>query len=355
MGYTVTPLRLDAHREMLARLWTENMSETRIGAVVPERMRWLYEQAPEGRTTTVLCLDSGSGEAVGCGSFYARTTWVKGQRVRAGVLCDFAVAAAHRVGGAALAIQRALVDEARKGGLELLFGHPNAKSVAVFKRVGYRVLGETTAWVKPLRAEPRLREVLPWTQAATFAAVPIDVALRVFDRARSMAAPLRVRGEAMPRPDGRVDTLWSRARAQYGVVGEQSPEYLEWRYARFTTAEHQLFGAFARADGHPVAFAVYGLNGAKAIVCDLFADHLEVSAESLLLALAEYLRPRGVESLSLSYIGAPGFGTQLQSVGFLPRPGRRPVVVYPLELDDAARARVMDPTSWFMLEGELDI
>ncbi len=355
MAYTITPLRLDEHREALARLWAENMSDVRIASVISDRMRWLYEESPEGRATTMLCLDSGSGEVVGSGSFFQRPTWVGGRRLRAGVLCDFAVTRAHRVAGAALAIQRALVEAARADGLQMLYGHPNAKSVAVFRRIGYRVVGEASAWAKPLRCDHRLRDALRWKEAATVAAMPIDVALRALDRVRSAASPLRLRGEVIPRPDARTDALWKSARGQYGIVGEQSSHYLAWRYSRFTTAECRIFGVFPREEGRLVGFAVYTLNDRKAVLCDLFAEHLDVSAEPLLLHLADHLRRRGAESLSFSYVGPPAFGAQLLSVGFLPRPGKRPLVLHPTGAGEPLPARVMDPASWFMLEGELDI
>ena len=86
MAYAATPLSLEAHREALALLWAENMSDARIASVIPGRMRWLYDQPPDGRTTTVLGVHDGTGALVGCGSFFHRPTWVNGRRVRAGVL-----------------------------------------------------------------------------------------------------------------------------------------------------------------------------------------------------------------------------------------------------------------------------
>lgn len=355
MAYTVTPLRLDVHREALARLWAENMSDVRVASVVSDRMRWLYGEDPERRTTTMVCVDSDSGEIVGCGSFFRRAAWIAGRSIRAGVLCDFAVTRAHRVGGGAVAIQRALVDAARAEGVELLFGHPNEKSIAVFRRVGYHVVGEATAWAKPLVCPHAVGDMLRWKDAAAFAAVPIDAALRALDRVRAVGSPLRVRGELIRRADERVDALWKRGRTDSRIVGEQTAAYLAWRYERATTAKYRMFGVFPPEDGRLLAFAVYTTDGRKAAVCDLFGEHLETSAEPLLLHLSEHLRSQGLESVSLSYVGSAAFGAQLLSVGFLPRRGRRPLVVHAGDLGESLRARVLDPTNWFMLEGELDL
>lgn len=353
MTYAVEPFRLDKHREALARLWAENMTDERIASVIPHRMCWLYEPGPDGPVTTMLALHAESGEVVGCGSFFPRSIWVDGCRVRAGVLCDFAVKRAHRIAGAALAIQRALVEAGHAAGLELLYGYPNEKAIMVFKRIGYRVVGETTNWVKPLRSGYKLREINRW--AGPVAALPIDLSLRAIDLVRSARSGLHVRGEIIPFADGRADALWERARAGYRVVGEKSSAYLDWRYGRFITMEHRMFGIIPRGEKRLAGYAVYAVKDGKAFVRDLVAEQLETSAGALLLALAGHLRRQRIDKVSLCYLGSPVFVERLRWAGFVPRPEKRKLVIYLERLGESLRARVLDPTSWFMLDGELDI
>jgi len=355
MSYAVKPLRLDEHREALARLWTENMSDGRISALVPSRMRWLYEQGPDGPPTTLLCVVAESGDVVGCGSYFPRPTWIDGRRVQAGVLCDFAVTRNHRVLGAALAIQRGLVDAARGAGLELLYGYPNEKSLAVFKRIGYRVVGDTTTWVLPLRSGYKVRDVLPWRWAARLAAIPVDVGLALADRLRRLTIRMPARDELPAALDGRADALWARARAGYGIAGERSRAYLEWRYARFPTIEHRFFGTFSSGEDRLAGYAVFTVEAGRAVVRDLFADREETSEEALLLALAHRLRSEEVDALALSHFGNPEFGERLRGAGFLRRPGSRPLVLHPDVVPEGLRARALEPANWFMLDGELDI
>lgn len=353
MTYKVVPLRLDEHREALARLWAENMIDERIASVIPRRMSWLYEPGPAGSVTTLLALHSESGEVVGCGSFFPRSVWVDGRRVRAGVLCDFVVTRAHRFAGAAIAIQRALMEAGHSAGLELFCGYPNEQAIAVFKRIGYRVVGETTNWVKPLRSGYKLQEINRW--AGPVVSLPIDLGLRVLDLARSARDGLPVRGEVIPFADRRADALWERARAAYCVVGEKSSTYLDWRYGCFVTMEHRIFGIIARGEERLAGYAVYAVKGGEAFVRDLFAERLEASAGALLLALAGHLRRQGINKVSLSYLGSPLFVERLRRAGFMRRPGKRKLVIYLEGLDESLRVRVLDPANWFMLDGELDI
>jgi GNAT superfamily N-acetyltransferase len=354
MSYVTTRLRLPEHREALARLWAANMSDARIASAIPERMTWLYERAPDGPAITVLAVSEESGEAVGCGSLLPRAIRVDGRRVLAGVLCDFAVDRAHRNAGAALVIQRALAEAGRDAGLGLAFGYPNHKSVAVFKRIGYRVIGGTTAWSRPIRSGYKLRKALPWPWAVALCSAPIDLGLRAWDAAHALRVPSLLCSPA-PWPDELADGLWERARAGYGVVGERSTAYLHWRYALFPTAEHRAYGATrAGADGL-VAHAVFTLRGGTALVRDLLVEPEPGAAEALLLSLARHLRAGGADSLALSFIGSPTFGARLRSIGFVPRPGERAVIVLPLAIDEGLLGTLLDPARWFMLEGELDI
>lgn len=356
MSYTVKPFRLEEHRGALARLWAENMSDARIASALDGRMRWLYEERPDGPARTVLALEAESGEVVGCGSFIPRPTFVDGRPTRAGLLCDFAVTRAHRIAGAALAIQRALVEAAQADGVEWLYGYPNEKSLAVFRRIGYRLVGAASTWAKPLRAGYKLREALRSPGAAAIAAAPVDLALRALDGARSVRTRPRLRAEPLSPSDGRTDALWDRARPSAGVAGVRSAAYLSWRYGGFTTAEHHVLGFFPRRTERLAAYAVYTIAGGRAFVRDLFGERLdEGSAGAVLLALAHHLRARGADSVSLSYVGAPAFGARLRRTGFLPRPGNRPLVVHADGLAEGPRARVLDPSSWLALDGELDI
>lgn len=354
MSYAAVPLSLPEHREPLARIWAENMSDARIAASIPARMRWLYELAPEGGAVTMLAVVAETGEPVGCGSILPRTTWLSGRRVRAGVLCDFAVVRAHRNAGAALTVQRALAGAGRAAGLQLVYGYPNQKSLAVFKRLGYEVVGNVANWVKPLRSGYRLRTMLPWGWLAKAAAVPVDLGLRALDAARGLRTP-RLPGAVEPVPDARVDALWESARAGHALVGERSSSYLAWRYGRFPTLEHQSFLVARPGADRLSGYAVFAVEDGRASVRDVLVAPGSGAAEALLAGLTEHLRARGVQSISISYLGGPEFADQLRKAGFVRRGGERTLILDAAGLEPDARAGVLDPARWYMLDGELDI
>ena len=109
MAYVSTPFKLDEHKTALVKLWTDNMSDGGIAAVAEQRVSWLYQENPLGPALTWLVKDDASGAVVGCASLYPRSVSVRGEVVRAGIGIDLAVDKAHRVGGPAVILQRAVV------------------------------------------------------------------------------------------------------------------------------------------------------------------------------------------------------------------------------------------------------
>ena len=355
MTYAVTPCRLDEHREALERLWADNMSDQRIAEVLADRLRWLYAQGPEGPPTTMLCVVQETGEVVGCGSFVRRPLWVGGRRVMGGLLCDFAVARSHRVVGAALAIQRALLEAAPAAGAEVLYGYPNERSQAIFKRLGYQAVGQTSTWVKPLRTARLLRGALRWGWAAALAAGPIDLALALRDGVHRRLSARRLQGMVPVEPGDPTDDLWARARDAFGVTGERTAAFLRWRYGGFKTAEYRMVGLRAGPGPRLAGLAVYKVEGARAYLHDLLVDRGLATESALLLALAAHLRREGADAVSLVHLGDPVVEAELQRAGFLRRPGARSLVLHAAGLAEPLRAQLLQPHRWHMLDGELDL
>src|SRR5688572_13867646 len=113
MGYFATRFRIEEHKDALANIWRENMSDSGIAGVIDARMDWLYRQNPLGPTATWLVVEDASKEVVGCASLYPRNVWIDGQVMRAGIGIDLAIQKQHRVAGPAVILQRAIVKQHR--------------------------------------------------------------------------------------------------------------------------------------------------------------------------------------------------------------------------------------------------
>lgn len=372
MSYAAVPLRIEEHRAALCHLWAENMEDRRVASVINARLRWFYNENPYGAPRTWLTIQSpppaggspaGPGGApgpdgddvVGCGSYYPRDTFVRGRRLKAGILADFAIHKDHRAAGAAITVQRAVATNSAPLGVELLYGYPNKAGVQVFQRVGHKIVGEVSQWAKPLRAAYKLREFVQSPALAELAGFAVD-ALFWADDARLFAdRPLAFSTEITRAADARFDDLWARALPPALIMGERSAAYLNWRYATFKTAEYAFFCLVERRTGRLAGYIAYAIDDRKATIADLFCADMERDAAPLLLRFAVRMRLAGIDFLSLSYIGDAAFERQLEGLNFMRASGTRPLVVYSKGLPEDLKDEILDPRRWFMLDGELDI
>ena len=371
MAYSTVPMGPE-HREAVLKLWRESVYDPRIAAVAEQRFPWFYEDNPSGPASTWLGLVEPAHEVIGCGSLYPRTTLVEGRPLRCGVVCDFAVDKAHRIGGCAVAIQRAIVNQSAERGYDVIYGYPNKGSLPVVKRVGYELLGEATPYSRPLATGDKIRaqaagaragilrhplvaRALAAPHVAEAAGILVDLGLAAFDLARMLGALAAYRVEVGTRADARFDELWSR-RADARVMGEKSVAYLNWRYASFKTDAYRFFSLVERRTGRLAAYLVYSVDDDKAFVADLFTPRCDETVDHLLLHFAMWMRRERRSLVYLSYFGDPAFGKRLEALQFFRRPGDRQVILaVDKDLPAETAAALRQPANWFMLDGELDV
>jgi hypothetical protein len=245
MSYAATAFDPERHRQDLVRLLAENLP---VGtpSEVEARVDWFYSQNPAGHPATAIGVHTESGEVVGCGSYYPRTLFVPmhggaSREIHAGILCDFGVTKAHRSAGAAISIQRALAKGSYDSGLSFLFGSPNDNALAIFKRIGYRHLGDSVTYVKPLRSRSFLEKRGAPSAIASAGALAGDPVLATRDLGLMLPSMLRLKGDTVRAPDGAFDDLWARARRDW-VLGERSADFLRWRYGRAHGPPFEIFG-----------------------------------------------------------------------------------------------------------------
>ncbi|MGK4009072.1 GNAT family N-acetyltransferase [Sorangium sp. So ce1036] len=191
----------------------------------------------------------------------------------------------------------------------------------------------------------------------------LDASMALRDTAALLAKRVkggRVRTEITESADHRFDALWSRAKPS-PIAGERSAAFLNWRYARLGAVHYRFFCMLDRHDGRLLGYAVYTVRNNKVEVVDLFCEDHGPTADLLLLELCQAMRREGHASVGILLVSPPSFGARLRALGFFARPhppgvGSRWLVVHvdPSSPDELRRA-LLDPNSWFMTDGELDV
>ncbi len=378
MAYSAIALDLGAHEEILKSLWCENLSDPGISQAKERRVKWLYGENPAGPSRTFLVDDVSRDGLVGCASAYPREVVARGKHLRAGVLSDFAVKRSHRAAGAAVTVQRAIASASRGAGTALLYGYPNKASMPIFKRLGYKVVGEASDHIKPLRAgayldrliKPRLEKhagnLAPWLSEHALPGVVrvggilADIGVGLAERAARYGLGFDLVFEDTSRADGRFDALWERAQGRTAIEHPRDSAYLNWRYSDFTTTRYRFFAASSRRTGRLVGYVVYSAprdsSDGWVNAADLFVEDKSVHLDPLLAAFASAMRGEGHKAVCIAHVGNPELPARLARHGFVPRKNGRFLMVQvlegaPADLDEIAYLE----TSWSMLDGELDI
>lgn len=308
-------------RDTVLSVWWGNLGrEDRIAA----KYDWFYLSGPNGPPLLQLLLEASSGDFVGTACAGRRRMRFRGQDLHAGVLVDLAVLPEHRSLGPALMLQQGLID-AGKQQLDLLYGFPNPKAAAVFKRIGYKQLTEMVRYARVLRYGHYLRARLPaWL--ATPAGWMLDAAVAVRDGWQRFHGP-RLRCEWRPRADARMDALWNASPQGDGVLSVRDSLQAKWRFDESPLATTRYLWITSKGSGETQAWFAVQARDSALHVLDFWSDNgMHGMSRHHVLALLAAARACGYASVSVEIAGAE---TQLhgwKECGFSAR-GRRPVFV----------------------------
>lgn len=305
-------------RDKLLAIWRGSLGdEARMAAKYP----WFYLHDPSAPPLLKLLRHERDDVWAGACSIGHRLMVRRGREIRAGLLVDFAVHAGHRTLGPALALQRAMSVSAQEH-FELVYGFPNRKAIAIFKRLGWRRITDMVRYTRVLRHDTYLGRHLPGI-AARPAAMIIDTGHRLRDILRrgpyqSLVATWN------DRVDPRMDRLWNQAHRDDALVSVRDTAWLRWRFddCPLTTTRYLLL---CGADDELVAWFATQVDGRTLHIRDCWSiDGSDGIARNHVDSLLGAARAAGYVAVSVEIAAAPSRTAGWRSRGFVER-GRRPV------------------------------
>lgn len=332
------PLR---DRDTVLSIWWGNLGrEDRIAA----KYDWFYLAGPHGAPLLQLLQDTASGTYVGT-ACAGRRRMCRGVRdLQAGVLVDLAVLPEHRSLGPALMLQQGLIDTANRE-VDVLYGFPNPKAAAVFKRIGYIHLTDLVRHARVLRHAGYLRARLPGVLAA-IAGPLLDLAFAARDGLRRLRGP-RIKTQWGDTADARMDALWQSAPRGDTVLSVRDSRQAKWRFDDSPLARTRYLWLTAPGSDALLAWFAVQVEGNALHVRDFWSqDGGHGIAAAHILALLSAARGAGYASVSVEITGTD---TQLQgwhACGFVPR-SKRPVFVRWSQPQDPAPV-------WFLTSADED-
>ena len=354
MTYAVASLRQHEDRSGLIALWVEVMASRSTSAVADWRFAWFFEQNPAGAPTSCVTHHVESQSVVACGSAHPRPTQVRNQTHFAGILSDFAVSKAHRTAAAALAVQRRLMADSLLR-FDFIYGCPNKEAEPIFKRLGFHTVAATASYSRVLRTGDKLTAVVRSRWLANIAAAFADKALAASDARVLLRRPFFFRAELTDRADERFDDLWRRARHHYGITGERSADYLNWRYADFRTTRHRFFVVSERKSRRLCGYVVFSVKDNVVSIDDLFCDDPTTTLGVVLLMFAAEMRDGNNRSIWLNLVADVRYERTLRRLLFIKRPDTKSLIVRVREeISPEVTSELENDQRWYLVGGEID-
>lgn len=310
-GYRVDVAVLPDDAQAVIEVWSEALG---YAGRRPAKLDWYYTRHPTARAR-LLVLRHGRSIVGATGLAPRRMVW-RGEPVDAALMGDFAVHSRHRTLFPALTLQQAAL---RQGLAEhaLLYGFPNAKSLPVVRRVGYRVLPGMARHARVLHSAGYLPKAWP------------EVLRRALGGAFDAMFALRdaltlgcVRGEVqtawLDSPDERFDALWQRALEHAGdcVIGVRDRAFMHWRFEARGWHGTRLFVLIESRTQRLLGYAACERDAATLHVRDLLVEQASPRLVARLLRLlARQARDQGQRSLSISCSGPEWLRAGLRAAG----------------------------------------
>lgn len=347
MAIKIRPADLEIDRQILI----ESLYQYLTTQSDAQRFDWLYQQNPYGPARVWVACEESSGEVIGTAAAFPRDMWVEDNNRRCWVLGDFCVRDDFRSLGPALLLQRACLSAVACEDIPFCYDYPSTSMMAIYRRVGMSAVGLMQRFVKLLRVDHKVQEilgsgrltrgvstisnrVLAWKDALGGGVKGCDIALHT-----------GAFGEEFSDLEQRL------LPSQRGVCGRRTAAYLNWRYGQNPLRGYQVMTA--RRGGELHAYVVWTQEAQHHMLTDIVGGEAPAVLEELCAAVIAVVRAQGGLTVSASLLNAPWLIACLERVGFQPRE-ERPVMAY-TRADGPFAHVVTTPQYWFLSDGDRDM
>lgn len=347
MPYRVRRTDLGADRAEILRLWAANLP---VKGELDAKLRWFYCDGPYGEGDGFVLHAVGDPTGVGYAGLGQRAMWRRGTPLRAALIADLAIDREHRGGLPELALVRAVKQHVHAA-YDLGYGFPDPGAAPIYRRAGFRELGQMGRYVRVLRSGPYAAEGRVPAPVARALGGLANRGRHVASRATALR-DRRVKLCWLDDFDARFDRLWDEARQRPHVMSERTAALLRWRFGAQPQEDYRIAALVDRASQRLRAYAVVRVTERVAELVDLFgAAALDV--EVMLRQLVPALHAAGLRAVSFRFLGACEMLAVLARQGFTRRDSPRSVVIVLGEAHEPA-LELADPGSWYLTELDED-
>lgn len=316
-NYAVRAADVKRDKESILALWRQAFPGPAKHLV---KYDWCYGQTPVGTGRLYVMQHGEDAAIIGVQGIVPRRWWSHGKVKATGICADLVVDKNFRSIGPALSMVRQVLEiEHKLPDAELLYGFPNPKSEALYRRAGYSKWGEMTRYARPLRLHVWLaRKGLPRLLARVLGKIN-DVAFQLRLILTTLQASKRWRCVTADAFDSRFDALWARVVSHAEAMVIRDSEFLQWRFGNHFSGQTQVMVLESR-DGQIDGYVVYVVNEDNmACILDFLAVDNDKALSAMLCMFLRAMYARGYFGVMLEFAGPKHIREVLGRCGFLPR------------------------------------
>lgn len=217
------------------------------------------------------------------------------------------------------------LERAACGHLQLLYAFPRMMEVPLFKRVGFRPIGDVVRYVRVLQHAPFLGKRIPWI-LARLSGPALDAWARTRD-ALCNAGTRRLLGTWTDRVDPRMQRLWETSTKPDGIVGTRDAAYLSSRFDASTDDGFRFLLVTDPTTNDLLAWFAVRPMGRTLHVLDYWSSHGPAIGTRVLYMLLHCSSKTGYVAVSLDQSSLSPYLSPWRATGFV-ECSRRPVMGY---------------------------
>ena len=343
---------IEANIETDLDTFTNLLNSNRTKKVTRRRFEWLYLENPHGKARAWFIIDDKMDKPIAFTSVLPRLMKVANKTITCWNCCDFSVEKKYRTLGIALKLRRqakVCVDNAET---QALYAHPNDRMKVVHAKAGHHCIGKMQRYVKLLSVRKQITKRFN-NQIVTHIIAPVID--RVYTSAKTsvkVKPPFSVEIFDNTEFNEEFDDFFNMVAANYGIIGQRSSDYLNWRYARNPLYQTQRF-VLRKADAL-YGYIIFLIKADVAVCNDILCMQDATTVNLLLLAWIAKMRQAKIGSISVTVMDQNPMIPFLKKNGFRIRPDESSVYAY-ANIKNGLHKEWLDGKNWYMTVGDRDV
>ena len=308
----------------------------------PQRFEWLYCRGPAGEARAwILFDDKKDGVATGVAAAFPRRLYANGHEVCGWVLGDFCVDPKCRSLGPAALLQKTCMMQLQKTSSGIYYDFPSLAMTAVYRRLGVPVTQQIVRFVKPLRADTRVRKLIRQRRLATAVTTVVNHGLSALTRKTGAVDGQLTTLRNTPCGD-EFTNLADEVGSGLGICVQRSAKYLNWRFQEHPYRRYEIITQKKLTE--LTGYAVIREEGSYLNIVDLFG--CPDSVPDLVRAAISIANDRKLEAVAAGILDSHPWKGILRELGFFAREKLPVVTHFP------SPAVQTDDSSWYLSDGD---